>query len=182
LAGFDQSQPGDPKPQGKPAPGKPAPDPAAKPAASPDSAFMRQAAMANMAEVALGQAAAKNAASGDVKQFAQRMVDDHSKALDELKSLASKKSVTLPTELDAKHKGVGDKLSKQQGAAFDTAYMSHMVSAHAEAVGLFEREAKSGKDPDAKAWAEKTLPTVKEHHKMAQDVRAKVKPGASDKK
>ena len=85
-------------------------------------------------------------------------------------SLASQKSVTLPTELDAKHKAMHDKLSKLSGAGFDKAYMSHMVTAHKEAVALFEREAKNGTDAEAKSFAEKTLPTLREHLKMAQDV------------
>lgn len=140
----------------------------AKPGA--DSAFMRTAAMDGMAEVDHGRLAVQNAESSDVKQFAQRMVDDHGKANSELKSLASQKSVTLPIELDAKHKAMHDKLSKLSGAGFDKAYMSHMVTAHKEAVALFEREAKNGTDAEAKSFAEKTLPTLREHLKMAQDV------------
>jgi putative membrane protein len=166
--------------QEKPATSKPAATGAmqdqktAKPAGA-DSAFMKTAAMDGMAEVELGRLAMQNAESSDVKQFAQRMVDDHGKANGELKSLAAQKNVTLPTELDAKHKAMHDKLSKMSGAAFDTAYMSHMVTDHKEAVALFQREAKSGTDADTKAFAEKTLPTLREHMKMAQDVSAKTK-------
>ena len=84
------------------------------------------------------------------------------KANDELKGLAAKKNVTLPASLDAKHKALQQKLEKQKGAAFDSAYMEEMVKDHQQAVALFQREAKSGKDPDTKAWAEKTLPTLQE--------------------
>jgi predicted outer membrane protein len=76
--------------------------------------------------------AAENAASSEVKQFGQRMVDDHGKANAELKGLASQKNVVLPTELDAKHKAMQDGLSKLKGPAFDDAYMAHMASAHKE--------------------------------------------------
>jgi putative membrane protein len=145
---------------------------AAKPTMSADSTFMRTAAMDGMAEVEHGKLAAQNAASSEVKQFAQRMVDDHGKANAELKSLASQKNVTLPTELDAKHKAMQEKLSKLNGAAFDSAYMAHMVTAHKEAVALFQREAKTGKDAETKSFAEKTLPTLQEHLKMAQDLSA----------
>jgi putative membrane protein len=156
-------------------PMKPATQGSAMAASAPaaDATFMKTAAMDGMAEVEHGKLAAQQAASSDVKQFAQRMVDDHSKAGDELKALASQKQVQLPTALDAKHKAMQDKLAKLNGAAFDTAYMSHMVTAHKEAVMLFQREAKTGKDADTKAWAEKTLPTLQDHLKMAQDVSSK---------
>ena len=150
-----------------------------KPGASADARFMRQAALSSMAEVEHGRLAAQNASSADVKQFAQRMVDDHSKANDELKTLASQKQVTLPTELDQKHRAMQDKLSKLQGAAFDKAYMAHMVTAHQQAVTLFQQESKGGKDPEAKSWAQKTLPTLQEHLKMARATNAKAGKGAS---
>jgi putative membrane protein len=150
-------------------------DAKAKPTAGADSMFMRTAALDGMAEVEHGKLAAQNAASGEVKQFGQRMVDDHGKANTELKGLASQKNVTLPAELDAKHKAMHDKLSKLNGAAFDGAYMAHMATAHKEAVALFQREAKSGSDADLRAFAEKTLPTLQEHLKMAQDLSAKHK-------
>ena len=92
-----------------------------------DAMFIRTAAMDGMAEVEHGRLAGQNATNDEVKQFAQRMVGDHGKADDELKGLASGKNVTLPTELDAKHKAMQDKLSKMKGAAFDRAYMARMV-------------------------------------------------------
>lgn len=147
---------------------------------SADSAFLREAAAGGMAEVELGQLAAQNAESSDVKQFGQRMADDHGKANEELKTLASQKKVDLPAAPDAKHKAVHDKLAKLKGVQFDSAYMSAMVSDHQKDVAAFQREAKSGKDPDVKAWAEKTLPTLQEHLKLAQQVHAKVgKPGGA---
>jgi putative membrane protein len=139
-----------------------------------DAMFIRTAAMDGMAEVEHGRLAGQNAANDEVKQFAQRMVDDHGKAGDELKGLASGKNVTLPTELDAKHKAMQDRLSKMKGAAFDRAYMAHMVTAHQQAVALFQKQANGGKDPEAKAWAAKILPTLQEHLKMARGVTAKV--------
>jgi putative membrane protein len=146
----------------------------AKESAAADAMFIRTAAMDGMAEVEHGRLAAQHAAHGEVKQFGQRMVDDHSKAADELKGLASQKSVTLSTELGAKHQAVQDKLLKLKGAAFDRAYMGHMVTAHQQAVALFQKEASGGKDADAKAWAAKTLPTLQEHLKMARGINAKV--------
>jgi putative membrane protein len=139
---------------------------------------MRQAAMSSMAEVEHGRLAAKNAASAEVRQYAQRMVDDHTKANQELKGLASKKGVTLPAELDQKHRAMQDKRSKMKGEAFDRAYMQHMVSAHQEAVKLFATESKSGKDQDAQGWAGKTLPVLQQHLTMAKDISSKLGPAS----
>jgi putative membrane protein len=139
-----------------------------------DQAFMIGAAMSSMAEVEHGRLAAQNAAADDVKRFGQQMVDDHTKANGELQGLAAQKKVTLPTELDQRHQAMQNRLSKLKGAAFDKAYMAHMVTAHQQAVSLFQREVKSGKDADAQAWAKKTLPTLEEHHKMAADLNSRV--------
>ncbi len=151
---------------------RPAQDSAGAKAATADALFMRTAAIDGLAEVEHGRLATQNAAAADVKQFAQRMVDDHSKAGEELKALAADKQVTLPTELDQKHRAMQDKLAKLKGGAFDKAYMSHMVMAHQQAVALFQGEARAGKDSDAKAWAAKTLPVLQEHYKLARDVNA----------
>ena len=138
---------------------------------SSDQKFMMEAAMAGMEEVELGRAAATRASSDAVKQFAQRMVDDHSKANDELMQLASTKGVTLPTALDDKHKADVAKMSQLSGAEFDRAYVKEAgVKDHNKAAKLFQGEADKGKDADLKAFAAKTLPTVQEHLRMAQDL------------
>ncbi|HEY2435018.1 MAG TPA: DUF4142 domain-containing protein [Vicinamibacterales bacterium] len=147
---------------------------AMKSAADADQAFARDAAIGGMAEVQLGNLAKQNASSADVKQFGDRMSTDHGKGNDELKQLAATKNLTLPADLDAKHKAVVDRLSKLNGAAFDKAYMTAMVSDHKEDVAKFRKESTSGKDADLKAWAAKTLPTLEEHLKMAQDTASKV--------
>src|SRR5689334_10757965 len=108
-----------------------------------DSAFVTKAAVGGLAEVKLGQLATQKASSSDVKQFGQQMVDDHGKANEELKQLASSKGITLPTDLDAKHQATYDRLSKLDGAAFDRAYMQDMVADHNEDVSEFRRESKS---------------------------------------
>jgi putative membrane protein len=145
-----------------------------KQAENPDGMFMRTASQSSMAEVAHGELATKNASSQEVKNFAQRMVDDHTKAHAELKALASKKQTTLPAELGPKHQAMQDKLAKMKGEAFDRAYMQHMVGAHTEAVKLFEQESQNGKDTDTRAWAAKTLPVVQEHLKLATTINAKI--------
>jgi len=137
-----------------------------------DSKFAMNAAQGGMMEVELGKVAVKNASSDKVKQFGQRMIDDHSKAGDELKSVASKENITLPTELDAKHKAMVDKMSAMSGTAFDRAYMNDMVKDHQQDVAEFQKEANSGSNADLKAFAGKTLPTLQEHLKLAQDTNA----------
>jgi putative membrane protein len=140
-----------------------------------DTSFVTKAAQGGMAEVKLGQLATEKASSPDVKAFGQQMVDDHSKANDELKNLASKKGETLPTDIDAKDQAKYDRLSKMSGAEFDKAYMADMVSDHKTDVSEFRRESQRGTDPDIKAWAAKTLPTLEHHLQMAETTDAKVK-------
>ncbi len=159
------------KPQPAPT-SKAATDAAAVPAS--DVAFAKEAAIGGMVEVELGNLAKEKASSSDVKQFADRMVTDHSKANDELKQWAQQKKVTLPTEPDATHKATKDRLSKLSGDAFDKAYMRDMVSDHVKDVNAFKRQSTSAKDPDLKAWVTKTLPTLEEHLKLAREVNAKV--------
>jgi len=145
---------------------------------SPDHAFVMEAAQGGMAEVALGRLAGEKASNDRVKQFGQRMVDDHSKANDELKALAQTKNISLPTALDAKHKATEDRLSKLSGAAFDRAYIQEMVADHKKDVADFQKESKSGGDSEVKAWAAKTLPTLEEHNKMVQEISASLRSGS----
>lgn len=138
--------------------------------ATADHHFVMDVATVNTAEVELGKLATDKASNDQVKKFGQRMVDDHTKAGDELKTLAQQKNITLPTDLDAKHKAVRDRLTKLSGEGFDRAYMQEMVSGHRQAVMKFRTAAKSGKDPEIKEWAAKTLPTIEEHLKQAQGI------------
>ncbi|HZT78554.1 MAG TPA: DUF4142 domain-containing protein [Vicinamibacterales bacterium] len=136
--------------------------------AASDAAFMKKAAEGGMAEVELGNLAQQKASSDEVKSFGKRMVDDHSKANDELKSIAQSKNVTLPTSLDPKDQQLRNKLEKLSGAAFDRAYMQAMLKDHRQDVNEFRHESTSAQDPDVKQFASKTLPTLEEHLKLAQ--------------
>lgn len=129
-----------------------------------DQTFVHQAAIAGMAEVAEAQLALSKAQRDDVKQFAQRMIDDHTKANDQLKQLAAAKQITLPTALDAKHKAEQARLEKLSGAAFDRAYIEAQVKAHQQAVSLFKTEAEKGGDAELKQFATQTLPILQQHH------------------
>lgn len=140
-----------------------------------DKDFVMKAAIGGMAEVQAGQTAQQKAQNADVKAFANRMVQDHSKGNDELKQLATVKGLALPTEVDAEHKKKADALSSKSGAAFDKTYMSDMVSDHEKVVKEFQKAAQSANDTDIKNWASKTLPTLQEHLRMAQETRKKLK-------
>lgn len=135
-----------------------------------DRKFMDKAAQGGMAEVEMGQLAEQNGQSADVKAFGKRMVDDHTKANDQLKQLAEQKGVALPTSLDAKDQATKDRLSKLQGAAFDKAYMKDMVTDHKMDVAEFQRESKMAHDPDLKSWAGQTLPTLQSHLQQAEKI------------
>jgi putative membrane protein len=135
-----------------------------------DHHFVMDVAHVGMAEVELGKLATEKASSAEVKKFGQQMVDDHTKAGDELKSLAQTKNITWPTGMDAKHAAVRDRLAKLSGEGFDRAYMQEMVAGHRAAVTAFRTESTTGKDAEVKAWAAKTLPTIQEHLKQAQDI------------
>lgn len=145
-----------------------------KTAMNADHHFVMNVAEAGMAEVELGQLAADKASNAKVKEFAQRMVTDHGKAGDELKSLAASKNITLPASVSAKDNATKDRLSKLSAAAFDRAYMAEMVKGHQTAVAEFHKEANTGHDAEIKAWAAKTVSTVEEHLKMARDIQKEV--------
>jgi putative membrane protein len=140
-----------------------------------DRKFMEEAAKGGMAEVQLGQLATQKAQSAEVKQFGQKMADDHAKANDQLKQIASSKNVELPTDLDSAHKREYDRMSKLSGADFDREYMKHMVSDHKKDIKEFKDEAKSGKDADVKQFASSTLPTLEQHLQLAEQTDATVR-------
>jgi len=135
---------------------------------SQDHNFVMEAAMGGMMEVELGRVAAAQGASDAVKQFGQRMVDDHSQANTELMTLAQSKGITLPTAIDEKHRDMLTKMTGMSGADFDRAYAREMVTDHRKDVSDFEKQSTRGTDPDLKAFATKTLPTLQEHLKMAE--------------
>jgi putative membrane protein len=136
------------------------------------TAFAKEAAIGGMSEVELGRLAVEKGTDPAVKQFGQHMVDDHSKANAELKTIAAQAGVQLPAEVDAKQKKIFAKLSSLSGAAFDHAYIDDMVKDHQEDIALFEKAAASAGDSPIKQFAADKLPTLREHLKMAQQAQA----------
>jgi putative membrane protein len=139
--------------------------------AADDRAFAAKAAAGGLAEVKLGQLAADKASSDDVKKFGQMMVDDHSKANDQLKDIAQQKNITLPEKLNSEDQKVFDRLSKLSGAEFDRAYIKDMVSDHQKDVREFKHAASSLSDPELKEFASSTLPTLEKHLQDARQVQ-----------
>ena len=134
-----------------------------------DQAFVTKLAGVAMAEVELGTLAKDKASSREVKAFGQRMIDDHTKAGNELKGIAQRKNFAWPAALPPDAVTLKDKLSKLSGAAFDRAYIDEMVKGHTEVLAVVQKEAQSGSDPDVKAWATKASSSVQAHLTHAQD-------------
>lgn len=131
--------------------------------------FMQDVASGGQAEVSLGRMAANKAASPEVRRFAERMMKDHGAANDQLKELAQRKGVSLSIRLDPADRTLIDRLGKLSGPAFDREYMRAMVDEHEKDVAKFEREAQVERDADVKAFAERTLPTLRQHLELAQE-------------
>jgi putative membrane protein len=130
-----------------------------------DQKFVNAAASAGMAEVKAGDLAKERAMNDAVKKFADGMGTDHTKANKEFTDLLGKKGISVPKDLREEDRTAIDTLSRLKGADFDREYLKQQLAAHKVAVALFEEEAKNGKDADLRAFAEKALPTLREHLK-----------------
>ncbi len=142
---------------------------------SSDYKFAVAATHANDAEVQLGQLAAQKATDPAVRQFAQRMVEDHSKASHQLAQILSQKGATVPTETSSSEQREMERLQKLNGADFDKAYVDHMIRDHKKDVKEFEKASNNAQDTDIKAFAANTLPVLQDHLKMAEDLKPTVK-------
>ncbi|HEU5321264.1 MAG TPA: DUF4142 domain-containing protein [Methylomirabilota bacterium] len=139
----------------------------------PDRPFVAEAAAGNLAEVELGRLAAQRAAADAVRQFGARMVRDHSQAQSQLTQLAAAKGVSLPAELDAERRTTYERLAALAGPRFDEAYMGEMVADHTKDVAAFEGAAQTAPDADVRAWAAQTLPVLREHLRLAEQLHAR---------
>ena len=133
-------------------------------------------AQANMAEVAAGKIAIGKSTSADVKSFAQMMVDDHGKCLDDTRKLAASKNITLPSEPDAAHQKMAADLQKLSGAAFDKEYVSKAgVADHTKVHAALKNDIANARDADVKALATKLEPVVAHHEEMAKKLNSSMK-------
>ena len=137
---------------------------------STDRQFITKAAMMDLAEIQTGRLAVSQGASEAVRQFGQRMIDDHTRTSQQLTQMASAAGFTPPQAPDAKHQAAAAKLARLTGAEFDRAYMKQMVKDHQEAVSLYQRQSTRGAHADLKAFAADTLPALQEHLTMARSM------------
>ena len=137
------------------------------------SDFVKEAAISDMFEIQSSQLAEQKT-QGDVKSFADQMVTDHTKTSTELKSQAQGMHVPVPTALDQTRQKMLDKLRGLNEADFTKQYIDDQVSGHKDAVSLFQRYAKGGRNDKLKSWAATTLPTLQHHLDMAQGLSSKV--------
>jgi len=128
-----------------------------------DKSFVSDAAKAGMSEVHMGKLGLEKASSAAVKTFSQRIINDHTKANEELTAIATRKGMTMPGD----HSMPG-MLNLKSGESFDHSFAKQAVEDHQKAVELFEKEANSGSDPDVKAFAKRTLPTLRSHLEAAR--------------
>jgi putative membrane protein len=137
---------------------------------SPDSAFYKNAAEGGLSEVDLGNLAKKKSNSESVKDFGAMMVKDHTAANNKLKDVAESKNISLPTSANMGQLATKVKLEVLSGDTFDKSYIKGMIKDHEEDIAMFKKEAASGQDPDAKAFAVATLPTLLAHLKKIKSI------------
>lgn len=138
---------------------------------SDDTDFVKKAAKGNLAEVELGHLALKKASSPGVKQFANRMIKDHTKANQELSALAASKGVEVPKSVSLGEDVSMAHLKMVSGKSFDDAYIKLMVKDHKEDVADFQKAAEYSQDPDVKKFAAKTLPTLQSHLTKIEEIQ-----------
>ncbi len=146
---------------------------------NPDQQFVSDAAKGNRAEVELGKMIASKTSDPAVKRFAQMMVDDHTKALNQLQQVASQKNINLPDGIPDDAKDLQTKLSSESGKQLDKDYMDGMVQDHQKDVQEFKDASQNLHDTDVKQWATKTLPTLQQHLQRAKQVDDKLNGGSS---
>lgn len=141
-----------------------------------DANFVQQASIGGMAEVQAGQVAVAQATMPSVKQFGRTMVMQHSKNNQQLMTLAKSRGLSVPSDLDGAHKAEAVALKNTTGTNFDSAYITNQIAGHKAMAQVMKTEIQSGTDPELKSFAEKTLPVVQDHLKMAEALQLKTAP------
>jgi len=139
-----------------------------------DNLFAMAAADSGMAEVTLSQLGATKATNPELKQFSQKMIEEHTRMNQELTSLAAQKRIALPRAVDPRAQFCAQSLAGLSGEHFDRCYAKAQLVAHMEAVSAFEAEAERGVDPQMKALAAKALPQIKEHLATIKPIATKL--------
>jgi len=137
-------------------------------------AFIKDAAQGGEAEVEMGQLAQQKGQNSQIKELGTRLQQDHTKANQELTQLAQKENVTLPAEPTHKENRMTSKLQAKTGADFDKAFAEHVLTDHEKDIRKFQKALQDSKDPDLKAFIQKTLPVLRQHLEMARTAGAAV--------
>lgn len=137
-------------------------------------AFLQKAAEGQQAEIALGELASERAGNQQVKRFGAQMIEDHRKTSAEIRQLAFKEGVILPTELTGKHKDKQEQFARLSGREFDQAYIGYMLRDHRKDVKELERHLKAIRDLQVRQWAEGTLPLLRQHLRQAQQIASAI--------
>ena len=135
-----------------------------------DKKFATMVAQTDLAEIQVGNMALQKSNDPQVKQIAQKLVDDHTKTSTAMKEIAAKKGMTVPTETDSKHKALATKLQGESGKDFDKDFLAANSKDHHKVVAAFQKESTDGKDPDIKQFATQFLPAIQEHTTMIDQV------------
>jgi putative membrane protein len=136
--------------------------------------FITKASQGNIAEIMMGEMAKQKANDSGVRQFGNLMATDYSTFQSRLKTIAQKKGLTLPRTLDPQHAQTSKQLENLEGEAFDRTYMSNIIKDQDQDIKTYEQASKNIKEADIKNFAQKTLPLIRKHLKMAQDLNAKI--------
>lgn len=134
----------------------------------PDHKFLKKAAAGGMAEVKMGQLASQKGDSSSVKEYGERLVKDHEAANEKLKKIAQEKGVTISEDAKGKHAKALEHLGTLSGEEFDQAFIKHAVEDHEKGVREYEKQAREGEDPAIRSFASETVPTLREHLRMAK--------------
>jgi putative membrane protein len=135
---------------------------------SPEEQFVTEAACGNMAEVKMGELAAKKGQSSSVRQYGEKLARDHQEANQKLQKIAQRKNIQIPQEIDKQNQKSIDHLTGLSGTEFDKAFLQHAVKDHKKDIKKFEKQACEGEDPAIRSFASEILPTLREHLQIAQ--------------
>lgn len=138
----------------------------------PDKKFAMMVAQTDLVEIEIGNMALQKSSDPQVKQIAQKLVDDHTKTSTAMKEIAAKKGMTVPTETDAKHKALATKLQGESGKDFAKDFLEANSKDHHKVVQAFQKESSDGKDPDIKQFAAQFLPAIQEHTTTIDQAKA----------
>lgn len=140
-----------------------------------DKRFVASMARIALLEIKLGELAQTNGLAIEVKDMGKHMIDDHTKAREDLKLLAERKNISFPTVLNDKQQKVYNKMAKLKGSDFDKHYAKCMSKSHKKIKCEMKKEVKKGNDVDLQSWAQTNLPSEQRHQDITKAARTSIK-------